>query len=395
MRERNSYIPDELNRQFIPRPEEQSPEIDKSKLEGELEAVRKQPLLDSRAFDKKIFLLERIAVREKETPPSEFFAQVLKEILAKINAELHDLGDFKIRDQAEVLLSKPDDKIIALVKKYLPEIWERAMEKNDNVPIYSRLDKKIRADSLDSQALTMIQDLGSRGFSEYMSSLHHETIHSFQDEATKEGSAGDRLIEFLAKKSVVGAGFKFILNMAGRNKLSREQLRLLESQAYLGKRRYGQFKSIETVENLVDVLSKGYRISKKSKGRKKTVAAIADIKKIYALGLSEEVISQLTAADTWDKKKGVYENLHGAVNALRKSSGYMESDLDKLVEIDDLRRDIYIERVMRIVQTVVQRRIDQSGIEREKGREKTEEEKILDSLMKKLILPGWGKDTED
>ena len=76
------------------------------------------------------------------------------------------------------------------------------------------------------------------------------------------------------------------------------------------------------------------------------------------MDVSDETLSQLTGDDEWDRKREVFVSLNSAVETLKKTCGYADQDLERLIEIDDIRREIYLEKVTRIAQEEIQAMLD-------------------------------------
>ncbi|MEK6616852.1 MAG: hypothetical protein AABZ32_12240 [Bacteroidota bacterium] len=127
---------------------------------------------------------------------------------------------------------------------------------------------------------------------------------------------------------------------------------LEEAQAYLGANllykdndtRVGQyFKSIKEYPGV------------KNADTDKILEAILNVKRLYALGLSDEEIAKLVAESEWDEENVVYDQMTAKVQSVAGEKGLEMEDVDNLVLEQDLKAAIYTEKVKMIAQEEIQK----------------------------------------
>ena len=235
MREHQSYIPGEVNRQFIPNPDRpKKPErkiLTVEELQQTLTEVESQPVLSDgdvrqklndlgRAVGAKMIAEGQDASWENKSKEKErIYDQIVENIIRRLAEELGDTGDFKLYRLGLDLLKKEEGIITKLVKKcfsVLPEKAKRAIAKKLEEPFgsYSSTEEKIRLSSnADESARKMLFSLAIKGYSNKANALRHETIHHLQ---AKAQNTKLYLLKFYAKLGTLmvlnhtiapGAGF--------------------------------------------------------------------------------------------------------------------------------------------------------------------------------------------
>jgi len=94
----------------------------------------------------------------------------------------------------------------------------------------------------------------------------------------------------------------------------------------------------------------GYSFGGEPKEIDRLILANFEVKRLYALGLSDEEIGLLVRDAKWDYKKRRYDILDEKAAQIMKEKDLDEEDVDNLVLADDLRRQIFINKTQLIAQ---------------------------------------------
>lgn len=391
MRNHESYIPDEVNRNFIPRPESETRTIPLEELSKEYDELNSSPSLSPEMvavlcrklrvqLTNEIILKhgEGLTVEQLKTIKNEKYRTIVDEIVNNALEQLGEIGDFRIRKLGEELLNKPDTGLVKFFEKFFPNIYNRLTLPQGALGTYNASKEKIWiAESNPEEGI--LKDLATSGDSTFASTLHHEVTHYHQLDRKK--SFRIHAISFF-KFLLLWGGVQTITMLhpgAGITSASiiwpvfvkkhineyKKRRLIMETQASLAQNQHSQepfFTEQEKedgFESFLEHLAEEYGI----KGREKILSLIDTIRKLYAMDISDETIATLSMNDDWDSKKKRFTDLSKTVDTLRKTCGYSTEQLDELVKADDLRRDIFLERFKRIAQIALIKAVETNHLE--------------------------------
>ena len=72
------------------------------------------------------------------------------------------------------------------------------------------------------------------------------------------------------------------------------------------------------------------------------------VNRLYALGFTDKQVAELVRRARWDKSKKGFNLLEGRINVVIESQGINKDELDQLVEISKLKRELYLEKAKKI-----------------------------------------------
>ncbi|GEM_PF-3994871 len=359
-------------RQFIPDPAEKiKPKIpDIPTLSRKLEEVQTSSQLSEKEV---MSLWARIRQEDRETE-RKLYEDILKKILTRIQRECGTLGNFGSLEEGKKLMAAPTHPT---VKEFVPDVDNPFY--SGAIASYDQLSNKIRVHDNFKVNLgpeSLVLDLSKEGFSDSITVLHHEVIHSKQDSidvkdkdiqlkllivrivrALRIGSPlSIAVAAWVPKISVPTALIAALLIF--RNKVESQKEKILhEGQAYIGSARFGKGKHVlKTTEELIERLQKSYGIWKRNLN--KILIMSHDIKRLYALGMSDESIGEIVKRTKWDNKRNCYDDIESTVKALSETSGLTEEQIDDLVAADDINGAIFIEKSKRIAQEELKKAVD-------------------------------------
>ena len=358
-------------RQFIPDPQEKvRPKVpDIPALTESLEKIEAQEQLKVQEVQDLYVQLDQALSGMDESGRTTFNEKILGQILTRVEQECGHLGNFGSLEEGRRLMSMPTSEYI---RSLYPDIdGSFTMEEGSFSPFENkiRLRKSVSADLTPE---SLLRDLVEYGSSPAMTTLHHEVIHSKQfDEINLEdrmlqikvildklitklrlaGIAGGLTALAFPQVVIPGAMITGLLLFTARIKKQNKKI-IQEGQAFYGSSKFSSDEAssagVKTVEELIDRLQYSYGIWERDTG--KIVSMTHDIKRLYALGMSDEAIGEAVKKAKWDAKGRCYDNLERAVQALSASSGLTETQIDDLVAADDINSIIYVEKVRRIAQ---------------------------------------------
>jgi hypothetical protein len=218
-------------------------------------------------------------------------------------------------------------------------------------------------DTADMRPSKLIASLASSGEDYTLKMFHHEYIHSRQyDEPGIEASKANKKREranlqralntfamfctmaIMAYSGtpeaaqllpVAGYGAKQLYDNHKRKIEQEEDLLRREAHAFIGSGYYRGTKF------LLENLQIEYNFAKNPEMIDHLLAADNEIKRLYALGLSDEEIGTLVKTAKWDQKQIGYDALEDKFTQLLEKTGLEAEDVDNLVLADDLRSEIY------------------------------------------------------
>lgn len=298
----------------------------------------------------------------------KIWAELLNNIIQRVEAECGQTDNFGSLEEGKRLMNVPTADFM---KDLYPNIDNPYA--TGSVASYEPLDKKIKTShelNLDPENLVM--DFVQTGFNDSLTALHHEVIHSKQDDIDiKDKKIQLRLLldrtiaklKILKVVFVIAAGSVpkitiptgiIIALLRFRAEAEKQKATILEEgQAFIGSaRNSGGKNALKTVDELVETLE-GYGIWKGNVD--KIFIMSHDIKRLYALGMSDESIGEIVKRTKWNEVRKCYDDIENAVQALSVSSGLTETQIDDLVEADEIKSAIYVEKLKRIAQEELQK----------------------------------------
>src|SRR3989344_3088738 len=204
----------------------------------------------------------------------------------------------------------------------------------------------------------LIYSLASFGSVTQLQSLHHEFIHSKQSFLPEEEALialkndlneSCWHIAYYVSRALLGLGQTKAQRGIGRLKekiAAKEEL--AETHAYIGTARRDNLQL--SFSDFLRDMQTGYSFGGEPKEIDRLILANFEVKRLYALGLSDEEIGLLVRDAKWDYKKRRYDILDEKAAQIMKEKDLDEEDVDNLVLADDLRRQIFINKTQLIAQ---------------------------------------------
>ena len=206
----------------------------------------------------------------------------------------------------------------------------------------------------------IIAEIAANKYSWPIHVLHHESIHAHQFGVGTEGRE-----QYKVWRQLLRFAPTFVNLFIAPGKAKRQILRfheediISETQAYRGASRYSGEE--DTTAKMINKL-KLYDHTSPEEGDRVMIAD-QQIRRLYALGLSDEEIGPMIPAAKWDAERFCYSNLEDEVQKHRAARNLDEENLDNLVMVDDYKRKIFLERLQLVAQdelkcTASERNID-------------------------------------
>ncbi|KKP37271.1 MAG: hypothetical protein UR27_C0007G0020 [Candidatus Peregrinibacteria bacterium GW2011_GWA2_33_10] len=261
---------------------------------------------------------------------------LLKEILGLLRQDLGDVGVFKVWDKGFTVETLP-----FLTSLFLPKGSDMAVHKERRSISAMPKSKAQINDSLSAILYLSTKNIDS---SNAVAELFHEYIHlnQFNDIVMQKKSFLDKIKKLLSSNDVQ--------NM--RN------LKILEEvQAYFAVHRYEDLDEKAFQDLIHNLLKNNYKLINSESDERKFENALDEVKKAYALGLSDEEIAKLVAISTLTMDH-VYDKLDEKINEIIQERGISEDDLKHLVEIDSLRREKFALHSRKITQEAIKDKLN-------------------------------------
>ncbi|OHB21983.1 MAG: hypothetical protein A2939_00615 [Parcubacteria group bacterium RIFCSPLOWO2_01_FULL_48_18] len=301
--------------------------------------------------------------------------EFLNVIVGRIYAECGEPGTFGVVNDAISLLSKEPYKAQPRTQKSDDAPPD---EKLIGVAAYNILSGKIKISDVYMEGLQPIRvifSLARRGSSDPLVTLHHEFIHSLQHHAPEKVKNSlvtmcwwdaVSLAAIAAAGVLVGVGAGLSLSvlkaveLEKRIGMARARYLLNEAQAYFGSARYARDSEAPDSDTLKNRVKDSFPLPKFSgaDAELETVVAIHSVKRLYALGFSDREIGELIKKAKWSKIRLAFSLLEDTIHKRMEEKGLMDSDVDNLVVLDDLRRKVYVRKSRIIVQEEIKKAAD-------------------------------------
>lgn len=296
---------------------------------------------------------EPAKAREAKEYINQVFTKLLKEIKDAIQKECGTLGNFEALRQALPLLATLEES-----KKLKEAIESRTLSPDTPKAFYVPLKGKIyfnpRTD-LNISSLELVKELSSIGFSESLAVIHHEKIHSDQYPPIPQG-------KFLKKIKLL---LEHTIQSLIRDSVKSQTI-LGETQAYMGSGKFaGKASShsddrnnyrlmFSTFSELLGQISEYGVVSNKA-DIDKVYTAYDEIRKLYALGMSDSEIGTLVGKAKWERNKLRYDLLDTKISELMEQKNLSPEDVDDLVEAENIKSAIYWKKVKAIAKEKLQK----------------------------------------
>ncbi len=384
------------------------PKIDFDQLLDEWDAVEKRaaavevmdPEKENREFDDLDRVMSRIQSEallevegtyvdwDKHSPEAianvdKWYNELLTQIKEKILKECGTLGNLASLQRAfELLASKEESaKMYARASTpYQPEQSVAAYAPSEGKIIFNPSTK------FQMSNREIVESLASSGYAETPSILHHEKIHSDQfPPPTELAKKVKKILWHGVNAAVLGLAMKewgvvstlavaFCLNKmlmlsspairAGIKRMPgvKSQTILVETHAYRGADRFtGRFEQEGPADrSSIDERNKfssptdflkhieKYQVVKNKTDVDRFLVADDEIRRLYALGLSDEEIAVLTKNAKWNRKELRFDSLDEKISKRMEEKGLSQEDVDDLVQAEDIKQAIYWRKVRAI-----------------------------------------------
>ncbi len=312
----------------------------------------------------------------------ERFNEILDRIKERIKIECNSIGNLNaIHETATLIASVEEHEKRARARE------DFTFSPDNSVASYSPDTGKIYVNknnlSLETSPSELVQALAEEGFSESAKTLHHEHIHSEQflpkSERAKlaikitERTVWLTLLGLSAYElgviATVGGLVVFnklmpfiaipIVNVLKRIESRKASTITTETQAYWGSERFagksdqhteGGIEHRRMFSSFADFrehISK-YEVMRTKGDTDKLIMAFDEIRRLYALGMTDKEIGPLVKKTKWNKEKSQYDLLDEKIKELMMQRNLNEEDVDALVDAEDMRARTYAENIKAI-----------------------------------------------
>lgn len=315
-------------------------DIDFNKLLEELEG--EQYLAKTGAAE----IVEQIQkIKGKEGFSPEIFKDILVKILQRMQNECGDLGSLAVLEEAWKLCDFEKS-----ARKY-PE--DHILHNG----AYDFTNGKILISAREEEftALMTIMALAVSGSDHKINVLHHENIHAKQyGPPTLRNIIKTRFERLFRKEKTILTETQSMVSANSRNSREIQSLRDLYEKLK-------QFTVPDEVINTRPFNKKGggYNVIISDRAVDYLIVGHQEVRQLYALGLDDAVIADLVKNARWNKKNGVFNTLHNAIEELRDARGLESEDMENLVLKDILERKIVLYKAQRIAREEIDKVVDQ------------------------------------
>lgn len=226
-------------------------------------------------------------------------------------------------------------------------------------------DGKILVEKRHGDPYEILQALADYGRSKHTTDLHHEYIHSFQVRPQEQRMKKireflDRLAPYAIAYSIIAypKAAPFIAGAFGARYLYEEtkhkrDIILDETQAFRGSDRFTH-DFLTTIQHL-EVLRDHYKVLVNSEDIDMAIIADQEVRRLYALGVTDEEIGQLIQQATWDRKHLSFTTLEQRIQKIMKEKGMEEEDVDNLVMAEELKNKINFQKMKFIASRIIKK----------------------------------------
>lgn len=309
----------------------------------------------------------------------ERFNGILDRIKEQIQTECGSIGNLNaIHETATLIANAEEHEKRARIRE------DYTFSSDNSVASYSPSEGKIYINKenlrLETSPSELVQALAEEGFSKLSKTLHHEHIHSEQyppkSEHTKLaikitertvwltllGLSAYELgvIQTVGGLAVINKLMPFIavpiLNILKRTDSKKAKTIVAETQAYWGSERFAgesdqhtkrgikHRRMFSSFADFLEHISK-YEVIREKGDTDKLIMAFDEIRRLYALGMTDKEIGPLVKKAKWNKEKSQYDLLDEKIKELMIQKNLDEEDIDALVDAEDIRARIYAENV--------------------------------------------------
>ena len=310
----------------------------------------------------------------------ERFNEILDRIKERIQTECNSIGNLNAIHETAALIASTEEHA-----KRARTIEEFTFSPDNSVASYSPDTGKIYINKknlrLETSPLELVQALAEEGFSKSSKTLHHEHIHSEQFPPKSErAKLAIKITERTVWLTLLGlSAYKFgvieaTAGLAALNRLiipfiavpilsalkridSRKARTIIaETQAYWGSERFAgesdqhtkrgieHRRMFSSFADFLEHISK-YEVIREKGDTDKLIIAFDEIRRLYALGMTDKEIGPLVKKAKWSKEKLHYDLLDEKIKELMMQKNLDEEGVDTLVEAENIRARIYAENV--------------------------------------------------
>lgn len=333
----------------------------------------------------------------------ERFNEILDRIKERIQIECNSIGNLHaIHETATLIASAEEHEKRVRVREDL------TFSSDNSVASYSPSEGKIYVNKknlrLETSPSELVQALAEEGFSESAKTLHHEHIHSEQYPPKSEREKLARkikertvwltllglsayqfgVIEAAGGLAVLNKLMPFIaipiVNVLKRTDSRKTRTIAVETQAYWGSERFAgesdqhtkrgieHRRMFSSFADFMEHISK-YEVIRTKGDTDKLIIAFDEIRRLYALGMTDKEIGPLVKKAKWNKEKSQYDLLDEKIKELMAQKNLDEEDVDALVDAENIRARIYAENVKAIAREQLRETyIEQKRLARDRHR---------------------------